>query len=180
MCAAAYNVRRMCSPHLWISYFCCLILYKRRASAVTIVQYKTSPNVLDKKYPFDNHKKSLRVLLSYRTVTNPNGMFLCTLFEVKAGLNWSVFSSVFLSLELKPFSQICQEILCSSTTTTTKSICVSRAVHIIRTLLYEAWTFYIIPERTPPSSPWCLSTHSLIRHLAVLSEHFSIWEMKNK
>lgn len=116
-------------------------------------------------------------------------MFLCFLVVRTPRQNWfkrngwSVFSSMLLSLELKPFFQICQEILCSSTTTTKKkSICVSRAVHVVRTwaLLYDAWTLYIIPERTPPSSPWCLSMHSLPSHLTVLSKHFSIWEMENK
>lgn len=39
-------------------------------------------------------------------------------------------------------------------------------------LLYEAWPFYIIPERAPPSFPCC--------HLTALSQHFSIWEMEKK
>lgn len=61
----------ICTCFLPVCIVCCFILYKHRGSALTIVLYKTVLNILDKKYPFCNHKKSLRVWLSYLTVTNP-------------------------------------------------------------------------------------------------------------
>lgn len=168
--------------------FCCFILYKQRGSTVSIVQYKTVLNILDKKHPFCNHKKSLRVWLSYLTVTNPWNVSLflgCT--YAKAELIQKKWLVRLLQHVAKPwvktiFPDLSGNIMQQYNNNKKKSICVSRAVHVVRTwaLLYDAWTLYIIPERTPPSSPWCLSMHSLPSHLTVLSKHFSIWEMENK
>lgn len=85
-----------------------------------------------------------------------------------------------LSLKLIPYSCICQEI-CSSTTIKTKCLCL-KSCSCYQNMNITVWgkNKYIIPERTTPSSPRCLSTHSLPAFLTVLSKHFSLWEMRNK
>lgn len=160
------NVQKI---HLYVCYVCCSV--KTERWCLTIVQYKTVLNIFDKKNPFANTKG----WLSYLTVSNPNGMFLCSLFDIKAGLIQEKKTIYFLQHVSKPsvknfpgkpgniMQQFNNKIASMSVHTVWMSITV------LQDITHYPWKNTALIITLPLNA---------VFHLISLSKHFSIWEME--